>query len=297
MSFNINQKIWLYVERLYIHCYSSEEFIVFLKQFGIDYNNKIYKEFGDKKSIISLYTFMSKENYDFANFILIVPAYKYLPILEKIVFDEKIKQTQNDGWNYYGEPIKRWYPAIINLLKAEGITFNNEKKKLLYKEQREQNSGSFAGFDFLPYDFKDMFLDYIRKEINECYNNRQFLAVMILSRKLLENLFIRILQVVFPKMVNQKYCEENHFVWYDKNCNRYKNFDELIENMKDNSSKFDEDKKLIEEICSLVKPFKDETNLYVHYDYKIPDEPYIKDWKIEKIVFSVRNVYKKYCNP
>ena len=37
MSANLNQEVWIYVERLYIHCYGTEEFKVFLKKFGVDY--------------------------------------------------------------------------------------------------------------------------------------------------------------------------------------------------------------------------------------------------------------------
>ncbi len=289
MSLHINKKIWVYVERLYIHCYKPEDFIVFLNQFGIEYDNKIYKEFDKTKP---LYEFMSEENYDFANFMQTVASYKYLPILEKVVFDKKIKSTKDDNWNYYGEYIRKWYDIIIDLLKMVGVNIDRENKKLVYEEEEV-----FEGPDFLPYSFNDMFLDYIRKEINECYKTGQLLAVMILSRKILEVLFVRILQIVFPKIVSGEYSKENHYVWYNHKRNRYHNFENLIKNMKDNSSKFHEDKELIENICSRVKPFKDETNLYVHRDYKIPDETYLKSWRVSLIVELVRKIYKKYCNP
>jgi len=296
MSININQKIWIYVERLYVHCYSAEEFIDFLKKFGIEYDNEIYKKFNETgpTSEIPLYKFMSEENYTFGHFMQGVPFYKYIPILEKIIFDNKIITTKQDNWNYYGEAIKEWYPSIVNLLKIEGITFDEKNKKLICDFEKENETNIL---DFLPHDFYDMFLDYIRKEINECYKGEQFLAVMILSRKLLEAMFIRILMSVFPKIVNQVYSEENHFIWYYKKYNRYHSFDKLIENTKDNADKFQEDRDLIIEICSLVKPFKDETNLYVHYDYKIPDEKYLKEWRVDRIVEMVRKVYRKYCNP
>ncbi len=291
MSLNVNKKIWLYVERLFISCHKTEDFVPFLKQFGIEYDNKLYKEFN---KTIPLYTFMSEENYDFADFMQTVPSYKYLLILEKIVFDKKIKATKKDNWNYYGENIKNWYPSIIELLKIAGIIIDDENKKLIFKEKDEK---TFAGPDFLPYSFNDMFLDYIRKEVNECYNEDCLLAVMMLSRKILEVLFVNILQTVFPKIVSGKYSEDNHFVWYDKKHNRHHDFSVLIKNTKDRSSKFAEDKDLIEDICLLVKPLKDETNLCVHRDYKIPDETYLRSWKIPIIISLVRKIYKKYCNP
>lgn len=299
MGFNINQKIWLYVERLYIHCYGIDSFVIFLKQFGIDYKSDVYDKM--KKRIHCngrdpVYVFMSEENYDFGHFMQTVPSYKYLSILEKVVFDEEIVATKNDGWNYYGEGIKKWYPAIIDLLRVEEIIIYDESQKLTYQEEEEATE-AFSGFDFLPYGFQDMFLDYIRKEINECYKGGQFLAVMILSRKLLESLFIRILQSVFPKIANGQYSEKNHFIWYNQFFNGYHSFNKLIENMKNNSFEFKEDKDLIESMCSKVKPFKNETNLFVHQDYKIPDESYVKSWKVASIVALVGKAYKKYCNP
>jgi len=41
------------------------------------------------------------------------------------------------------------------------------------------------------------FLDYIKKEINESYRERLYLAVMILTRKLIECIIHRIFEIVF----------------------------------------------------------------------------------------------------
>lgn len=84
---------------------------------------------------------------------------------------------------------------------------------------------------------------------------------------------------------------------YNKNRNGYRDFDELIENAKNNSISFHEDKDLIVELCVFVKPFKDETNSNVHNDYKIPDENYINQCKTSHIINLARKIFKKYCNP
>jgi hypothetical protein len=103
--------------------------------------------------------------------------------------------------------------------------------------------------DFLKNQYNDQFLDYIRKEINESYDNQLYLSVMILSRKLLETNIIRIFEVVFPKLnPSSGYEESNHNLWYDKGKRRYHDFEVLIDNLKNNSSKFYEDRDLIEEI-------------------------------------------------
>jgi len=60
---------------------------------------------------------------------------------------------------------------------------------------------------------------------------------------------------------------------------------------------FHEDDELVLEFITLVRPFKDESNKHVHFDYKIPDEQYINQWKIPKIVALARRLFRKYCNP
>lgn len=293
MSLNIAQKIWVYAERLYLHAYRTEEFLEFLTSFGIEYNNDVYKTLGKTSSPMPLYKFMSEENYTFAKFMQMVPSYKYLTILEAIIFDPKIIETKRDNWNYYGEPIKKWYPTVLELLKLADVKIDEKERTLHYDEEDYVPSPE----DFLPHSFNDAFLDYLRKEANENYRQERFLSVMFLSRKILEVLCIRISEVVFPKIENAQYNSTNHALWFDIKRNSYHNFGVLLDNFKSKSLSFHEDKDLILHFCSLVKPFKDETNSCVHDDYKIPDATYVKSWKIDHIVNLARRIYKKYCNP
>jgi hypothetical protein len=295
MSIKLNQEIWVYIERLYIHCYSVEDFQNFLKKFGIEYDNPLYSELkstGPAREI-PIYKFMSEINYDFANFMQTVPTYKYLPILKKVIFDKDIIATRMDGWNYYGEFIRNWHPKIMEILRGAGVNIDIDNKDFSVSEDEE----NFGGPDFLPYEFSDLFLDYIRKEINESYKNGQLLATIILSRKLLEALVIRIFEVVFPKMKNGIYNEDNHKLWYDRDKNRHQFFETLINNLKIKSDDFHEDKELIEIACDSIDRVRIEANKCVHKDYKIPNEESLKSIKIENAVVSIRKIYKKYCNP
>jgi len=290
MSMNLPTKIWVLAERLYISRHGTDEFIDLLKEQGVEYSNDLYSEFGKTKP---LYTFMSEENYDFANFMQTVPNYKYLKILEKIIFDRKVFETKNDYWNYYGERIRNWYPSLIELLDFAKVNRDVRLKKLSYLDEDYESKSE----DFLPYAFNDPFLDYIRKELNESYEQDLYLSVMFLSRKIVEVIFIRLFEVVFPKLVNGKYCDDNHNLWYDIERNGYRSFTELIDNMRDNASAFHEDKSLIQEFCSIVKPLKKETNSCVHSDYKVPDAGYVRDWRVAYVVNLGRKLFKKYCNP
>ena len=295
MSLKLNQEIWMYVERLYIHCHGTDDFKIFLKKYGIDYDDPKYLELTTTgpSHKIPLYVFMSELNYDFAHFMQTVPTYKYLPILQQIVFDADAIATRKDGWNYYGEPIRAWHPKIVEILKAAGVNIDNSNKKLSIIEDEDD----FGGPDFLPYDFNDLFLDYIRKEINESYTNGQLLAVIMLSRKLLEALVLRICEIVFPKMASGNYNAQNHDTWYSRNTRRYHGLELLLINLKLRSAEFHEDKDLLEQACDAIDVIRGEANKCVHRDYKIPDEQYLKGLRLESAIVTTRKLYKKYCNP
>ena len=203
MTFAINKRVWVLAERLYIHAYTTDKFMNLLARNDIDYVGENYSDFNSTKG---LYTFMSEDDYAFASFMELVPSYKYLPLLKEIVFDERVKKTEHDNWNYYGEFIRNWYPELIDLLKLAGVQIDSDEQELIFPEVEKPLDKK----DFLSDGFGDIFLDYIRKEINECYKNGWYLSVMFLSRKILEVIVVRIFEVVFPKLKNKTYSPENH---------------------------------------------------------------------------------------
>ncbi len=291
MPLSLNKRVWVLAERLYIHSYSPEEFLAFLKNHEIEYHGEPYEEF--EKTFKGIYVFMSEDNLTFADFMEGVPSYKYLPLLQDIVFDKTIISTTADNWNYYGEFIKGWHPSLIELLKLADVEVQEAAKELLYNQPAETPQVG----EFVAHDFGDPFLDYIKKEINNAHANNLFVSVMFLSRKILESIIVRVFEVVFPKLVNKEYAESNHALWYDKDRGKYQNFGVMLNNLKDKAGNFNEDKDLILEFVTLVRPFKDETNRCVHQDYKVPDEPYINQWKIPHTLYLARKLFRKYCNP
>jgi hypothetical protein len=88
MSTLINRKIWIYVEKLYIHVYSPRQFIEFLEKYDIRYPIESYtglfdldKPGSEGVTVPNGYNFMSEENDSFMNFMERVPTYKYKEIL------------------------------------------------------------------------------------------------------------------------------------------------------------------------------------------------------------------------
>ena len=110
MGFIISNKIWQLTEKLYIHCYKLDGFVSFLESYEIIFPNNFYNTF-------EIYSFMSIEQNRFSHFMQRVPFYKCISILEKIVFDERIKNTQQDNWDYYGIAVNTWYPELIKEIK------------------------------------------------------------------------------------------------------------------------------------------------------------------------------------
>lgn len=286
----LHRKIWMYAERLYTHCHSPKEFCELLATRGIVYDNPLYREFPATKTV---YTFMSEPDYTFAAFMEGVPRYQYLPILERIVFDRCVRNTAHDNWNYYGESIKEWLPALDHLLGLAGITSDAVAETLSVHIQEPVTSPAVLLTDA----FNDSFLDYIRGEVNATYAAGHYLSAMFLSRKLLETVFIRLLEVVFPKMVNGSYSPANHDLWYDKKRNAYRSFDKLLDVLGNQSAVFHEDRQLVRDLVALVRPFKDETNQCVHADYKQPDRDYVDQWRIGYVVSLARRLFRKYCTP
>lgn len=292
MALMLSDRVWILAERLYIHAHDPDSFLNLLRGFDIDYPGETYQSLKQSKG---LYVFMSEDNYAFADFMRLVPSYKYVPLLEKVFFDSEVRKTQKNNWNYYGEYIRNWYPELLNLLNLAGVKVDVNARTLDYKEKDEERSVTTG--DFLPDAFGDMFLDYMRKELNECYRSGFYLCVMFLSRKILESAIIRVFEVVFPKLENKQYNEANHKLWYDKDKGQYQALSILLENLEANSSKFDEDRKLVAELVSLAKPLKNETNVCVHGDYKVPDQRYIQQWRIPYLLGLARKVFRKYCRP
>ncbi len=282
-----NNKIWLLAEKLYIHAYGKDGFVAFLAGIGVEIPEDLYEDF-------EIYSFMSSINQRFVQYMQSVPTYKYIPILEKIVFDARVMSTQSDNWNYYGDYIKKWYPELIKLLEEHTITIDTVNHKLYLQDDAEETT---INTDFLAYSFNDLFIDAIRKEVNECYQGGQYLAVIILSRKIAEVLCERILESYFPKKLNGLYAEANHILWYDKNHSRYHDFGILIDNLKSRAPDFHEDKDLIEKICTEIKILKDQANSMVHRDYEVPTEDVVKSLNIHFSLNLARKAYKKYCNP
>lgn len=291
MSLNLPNSIWVYAERLYIYAHDVNKFIELLQRHNIEYVNDPHPYNGNTKQS---YTFMSEENYTFAEFMERVPTYKYLRLLEEILTDPEVIATKTDNWNYYGEFINAWYEKVVELLGVAKVKVTHGRLEHQEDEVSTQTSGER---DFFAYSFTDPYLDYLCKELNEAHAGGLYLSVMFVNRKILEVVIIRIMEVVFSKFVNSTYTEANHLLWYDLGKNRYQNFEKLLDNLKSHAADFHEDRDLVKDFCVQIKPIKDEANAHVHRDYKVPNADYVSQWRLPDTLSLARKLFKKYCNP
>src|SRR5262249_27240857 len=204
MPLVLNVRVWVLAERLYLHAHGGAAFRELLNSCDIDYREFDYeKEFATSKG---KYTFMSEDSFVFAQFMQLVASYKYLPLLERVIFDDDVKGTRDDNWNYYGEYIKKWYPELLDLLHLAGVKIEEPSMRVVYAPIDEL-SLTEGGRDFVGQAFADVFLDHIRRELNQAYAEGLYLATMFLARKMVETSLFRIMEVVFPKFVNKEYSE------------------------------------------------------------------------------------------
>lgn len=135
------------------------------------------------------------------------------------------------------------------------------------------------------YPFK-AFMVRLEDEINECYAIGQPNAVLILSRKLVENLVYDILGDKYPKNID---------LWYDTARFSAHGFGILLENLENNVKDFPPDQReLIHKLLSLIKPFKRNANSKTHQVMEYLDSiDDLDNMKIDQIIQLGIELYKK----
>jgi hypothetical protein len=107
--------------------------------------------------------------------------------------------------------------------------------------------------------YPEIFYDPIEEEINTAYSNPKLPnAVLMLSRKLIENLVYNALQYKFGK-------EGRVSLYYDDDHRRARDFSVLIDNLENSKSHYPQDlHDEIDRFIEMVKPFRRDANSKVH---------------------------------
>ena len=135
-------------------------------------------------------------------------------------------------------------------------------------------------------DFNDVFYNELRDEINKAYQMKLFTSVMLLVRKLFENLIIEILRMKYPYNKTG-----NLEIYYLENDRRFQNFTILLMNIEERKIDFTVDEYLITEIISLIKSFRKGANANAHSIIIVSDEEDISKFDIPRISALLLKLY------
>jgi hypothetical protein len=116
-----------------------------------------------------------------------------------------------------------------------------------------------SGEKFISLNRQDYFYKKLESEINICYTYGAYTVVLILGRKLIENLLIDVLR--------RKYGEdtfENVEIYFSTDLRRFHDFVVFLKNFSKRKAEFRVDKDLIEQFFELVGPFRKGANKKMH---------------------------------
>lgn len=191
-------------------------------------------------------------------------------IIEKQNFKD-LKRFIHRSLEFFVDCRKKREPKKAKKAKQKKVTVAKKvAKKLTTDKMRE----SFIDFGT---QYPEVFYTPLENEINYCYLSNLSNAVLLLSRKMAENLVYNLFEHKFPKDVKLR---------WNTSINRPFDFNVLLDNLKIKKNKFtQEEKRLIDKFLSLCKPFKRQANAKAHniMEY-LEDRIQLKSLKIPEIM-------------
>lgn len=260
----LHPKIWTHVKKMYDYYYGSNFKDVLLSLLNIEEEDANY----------SIFNKLSFED--------------GLIVIRDLLENYEVKKDRNSSWNIFGDYICEWRPQLIEYLRHNFVEYNEETKNFsltsgepisLIVTKRQLSN-------LVDIDFQDFFYNKLRDEINTAYRVGLFTSVMLLSRKLFENLLIEILRFKYPP--NESGNLEIYFVTKDQ---RFQNFTLLLKNIEDKKDEFTVDKHIITEIISFIKPFRERANSNAHSIIIVSNEDDILKYEIPHISALLLKLY------
>ncbi|VVB86201.1 Uncharacterised protein [uncultured archaeon] len=265
----LHPKIWTHVRKMYDHYYGSNFKDVLLSLLEIEEEDANY----------SIFNKLSFED--------------GLVVIKDLLENNEVKKDRTNNWNYFGDFISEWRPQLIEYLRDNGIEYNEETKNFILTsgEPIPLIAPKTQLSNLVDIDFQDFFYNKLRDEINTAYRMELFTSVMLLSRKLFENLLIEILRFKYPP--NQPGNLEIYYVTRDQ---KFQNFTVLLMNIEDKKDEFTVDKHIVSEIISLIKPFRERANSNAHSIIIISKEDDILKYEIPHISALLLKLYSNIKN-
>ena len=161
-------------------------------------------------------------------------------------------------------------------------------EKINIQRKQKSKSSSKKVIQFIKFKSDNPFCISHIDEINRAYTSTCYTSVVILCRKVLENLIAEILRKKFPgnDLDSKK-------LYFNVHKNRIHDFGDLLTNLQNVSGKFGPDKKLVERIVKLLNEWKSDANDQTHSWYHIiKRKKEIDDMYIQEIFDLIHELQK-----
>ena len=164
---------------------------------------------------------------------------------------------------------------------------HNEIVNPKIKIQKKQIVKNEKTINFISYTSDGFFIKGHIDEVNKAYTKGCYTSVLILARKIIENLIIDILRNKYPD--NSK---KNKELYYDIPRNRYLDFSIVLKNLYFKKKEFGITKaKVIQRLYQKSKTFKDQANDKAHSWYHlVKNRKEIDDLEIQYIIELIKEI-------
>lgn len=197
--------------------------------------------------------------------------------------------------------------ALAFLAKEAGIgtrvyerTFDSAQQGQL-REMRSKQSNAIVSvkqqkiqktkkkiIQIVDYETDDPFIKGHIDEMNLAYTYNCYTSVFILARKIIENLLIDILRKKYPESIR-----ENKELYFDIPKSRFKDFEEILKNLRNKKNDFGTENKAVEKLCNDAKKLKDDANDKTHSWYHlVTKKKEIDDLDLRKIMELIKRMEK-----
>ncbi len=138
----------------------------------------------------------------------------------------------------------------------------------------------------INYTTTDVFIKGHIDEINRAYNASCYTSVVILARKIIENLIIDIFTKHYPPSI-----AANLDLYYDTPRSRHKDFSVILKNLYDKRMDFGTDKVIVEKLYSLTTKLKGDANDKAHsWFHLVERKKEVDDLEIQKIIELIKRL-------
>lgn len=133
-------------------------------------------------------------------------------------------------------------------------TLSAQNKQGVHEIPRAFNNNLLVNIEFEEYFFR-----VIIQELNGVYRAGFYNSTLLLSRKLFENLLIKLLEHKYPRNI-----DGNLTLYYDDSQNRYRDFSVLIKVLRDRNADFNDGHSTIQRFLTKIEKLTEITNPTAH---------------------------------